>query len=209
MGDLWGMLLVLGQIVAPFVVVGLAAWFLIRYMGARRPAHPDEGDAGEATPAERRRLRRTAIIIAVSGTALPWLVGLAVKTYLDAVGEPTYAVSSFLAWPVVVVLLLTTLVLWCSPFLALAWWTASRRSPRFAPGRPVGQRVLLVWTTFAGGMAAGLALFYGTFRQWDALYAFVPLGAFLAPPMVVGYMGGLAVLQWRARRLRRAGGAKP
>jgi hypothetical protein len=160
---------------------------------------PDPGVADAPEPSgdapERRAARNAAIVIATSGVALPWLVGLAVKAWLDAVGEPTYPVSSFLEPVAIIVLLAATVAQWCWPFLLLAFWVSSRHFPRFAPRRTFGERLRLARLTHLAGLAGGVAVFIPVFRAWDTMYVFVPLGIFLLVPMAAGYGVGMLVLR--------------
>lgn len=211
MGDLWGWFLLVGQIVVPVTVLGAGLWFLAKVL---RPRPPQAGGAapGPAArttgptrphpvdPAASRAARRAAVTIAVSGFCLPWVVGLAVKTWLDAHGAPTYPLSSFLAPTAVVVLVAATVGQWCWPFLLLAGWVGSRHFPRFAPRRSFGERLLLARVTHLAGLAGGVAVFVPVFREWDTIYVLVPLGTFLLVPMAGGY--GLGILALRRRDAR-------
>lgn len=210
MGDLWGVLFQVGLLLFPlaglvFVVV-LILWF------SKRPSpagHPPEKPGEEAAvpagphapeplaPAQRRAATVSAVAIAVSGLCLPWVVGLSVKAYLDSIGEPTYPVSSFLDPVAVVVLLEATVVQWCSPFLLLAIWVRARAFASFAPGRTFRERLLLAWFTHVAGLVAGIVLFISVFWQWDIMYIFVPIAAFILVPMAAAYVIGRLILRAR------------
>jgi len=207
MGDTWGWLLLVGQFVVPVAVLGAVVYLVARFLkrhpppaGAVKAAQPP--CAAPRDPAERRTARRAAVVIGVTGFCLPWVVGLAVKLWLDAHGEPTYPLSSFLAPTALVILVAATVGQWSWPFLVLAWWVASRHFPRFAPGWTFSDRLLLARAAHGAGLAAGLAVFVPVFREWDVMYIFVPLGFFLLLPMAAGYGVGLVALRRRDGRRR-------
>ncbi len=210
MGDLWGVLFQVGLLLFPlaglFFIVVLILWISKRRSAggpsrekpdgevvAPTRSHPPE----PLTPAQRRAATASAVAIAVSGLSLPWVVGLSVKAYLDSIGEPTYPVSSFLDPVAVVVLVETTVVQWCSPFLLLAVWVRARAFARFAPARTFGERLLLAWFTHLTGLAAGVAIFVPAFREWDIMYIFVPIAGFILVPMVAAYGAGRLALRAR------------
>ena len=210
MGDLWGVLFQVGLLLFPLaglaVIVVLILWFSKRRSaGGHLPERPGDeaSDSAEPhapeplAPAQRRAATVSAVAIAISGLCLPWVVGLAVKAYLDSIGKPTYPVSSFLEPVAVVVLLEATLVQWCSPFLLLAIWVRARAFTSFAPGRAFRQRLLLAWFTHAAGLAAGTVLFISVFWQWDVMYIFVPIAGFILVPMVGAYVAGRLILRAR------------
>lgn len=222
MGDLWGVVFLVGLFVVPVGTVGVAVYLVLRLSRARFGRVPTSGLPGVVLaapgderrseplpPVERRAATRTALLIAISGICLPWVVGLTVKLWLDATGRPTYPVSSFLEPTAVVVLLTATVVQWCWPFLLLAAWVGSRHFPRFAPGRAFRDRLLLARITFVVGLAGAAILFVPVFRRWDVMYIFVPLAFFLLLPILAGYGAGLLVLRARdARRLRSGAGRR-
>jgi hypothetical protein len=204
-GDVWGWLLLVGQIVVPVAALGAVLYFLVRVLRPRpriagSAAAPALPDSATPTAADRRTARRTAVAIAASGLVLPWVVGLAVKAWLDAVGEPTYPISGFLEPVAVVVLLAATVAQWSWPFLLLAFWVGSRHFPRLAPHHPFRTRLRLARVTHLAGLAGGVVVFIPVFRSWDTMYIFVPLGVFLLAPMLAGYGVGLLVLRRRESR---------
>lgn len=158
------------------------------------------GDPEHPVPvseAEHREAVRTAVMIAISGFCLPWLIGLAVKLSLELIGRPTYPISSFLTPTTVLTLLTATVVRWCWPFLLLAAWLWSRLSSSLASRSDFRERVFLAKIMHAAGIIGGIVIFVPVFRRWDPIDAFAPIGIFLGLAMLVGYVIGRLVLYVR------------
>jgi hypothetical protein len=159
------------------------------------PSTPDR--LPEPLPAIRARA--LAALFAVTAVALPWSVGVGVKLWLDAHGQPTLPYSAFLGLSQMPGLLILTLTAWGFPFLALSLVLLM---PRFGTGGPwsYGRR-LPVWLAYGAGVVAGIPVFIGMFREFDAMYLILPVGSYLAVPMAVAYALGVA--------LGRRGGLRP
>jgi hypothetical protein len=188
--------------------LGLLAMLVVPihlHRSVRRASGP-EGDAPRMAAAgapvddkqdvKRVRRWRLAAIFAATGVFLPWLVGLAVKLYLDSRGRPTLPVSDFLDPQVIPVLLIQTLALWAFPFLVLGSAVVVPWRLGFAEDPAARASTLPIWLAYAGGVLADVVLFIGVFWEFDALMLIVPLGLFLLPPMALGYLLGW----WMVRR---------
>lgn len=152
----------------------------------------------EAPAARRARPWGFGALIGLTGALLPWVVGVGVKTWLDAHGQPTLPYSDFLIPSALPVLLLLTLVSWGFPFLLLAAVPLIPVRLGIGPdGRPSR---LPVWLAYAVGVAAAIPVFIGVFWKFEGLYLITPLGVLLLVPMGLGYVAGLAVV--RIRRVR-------
>ena len=74
MGDVWGWLLVVGQVAVPVAALGAVLFFLARL---RAPQPREAHHSGAAVPVarddpeDRRSARRTALTIGTSGFCLP------------------------------------------------------------------------------------------------------------------------------------------
>jgi hypothetical protein len=213
-GELWGLLFLFAPAVIPAAAIALVVYLVLtssrrRPTVAEKPAtspdatdHRREGAGASPSPAEHRKASRSALAFGVSGLCVPWVVGLAVKFYLDAQGQPTHPISSFVEPTALVILLAATVIQWCWPFLLLALWVRSRHFTAFAPGRSFGERLALAWITYLAGMGAAVVVFIPVFRVWDVMYLFVPIAFFILGPMLVGYVGGLLALRVRDRTRR-------
>lgn len=211
---------VMGFLAPRFIVLvpsGLAALSMLfapayLYRAVRRAAvqHPPikSRSAPAATarglpaPSNQGKGWAAALLVAATGLFLPWVVGLGVKIYLDSRGRPTLPISDFLDPQALPVLLIQTLTLWAFPFLILAsavlvpWRVGFAKDPR---GR---ESMVPIWLAYAGGVLAEIPLFMGIFWEFDAIMLIVPLGLYIVPPMVIGYLIGWWIV---VRRVRRVG----
>lgn len=203
MGDLLGHMLLVGQILFPLAGIGAIVFIVFRVaslIAGHGPEQPDAADPASPEIAFRRRAaNRTGSVIAFAGLGLPWVTGLAVKYRLAAAGEPTYPISGFLQPTAVVVLLIASAALWCSPLLLLAAWIRSRFFTRIIPSLGFAERLLVARTTAAGGLISEIFIFARVFEDWDAMYIFVPIGAFLLPGMGLGCGIGMFLVRRRSR----------
>jgi hypothetical protein len=211
-----GSTLVLGYLAPGFMVLipgGLAALsmliapvYLYHHVHKAAPHHPTakvHGDhiVGGRSDAAGRRRWGEALLMVLTGIVLPWLTGLGVKIYLDSRGRPTLPVSDFLDPRALPVLLIQTVTLWAFPFLILAsavvvpWRVGFAKHPR---GR---ESILPIRLAYVGGVLAQITLFVGIFWEFDSIMLIVPLGLYLLPPMVIGYLIGwwIVVRQVRIR----------
>ena len=138
---------------------------------------------------------RAAWTIAVTGTLVPWVVGLGVKVYLQSQGRPTLPIADFVNPTALPILLIATLSLWSFPFLLLALVARYRILGRSDLRRSFTQRLWLVRMTYAGGMIGAVVLFVGVFRQFDTMYVIVPLGLYIIPAMALGYALGVVLVR--------------
>lgn len=198
------LLLGLSELLFPASVagIGIAVYAILttRSISSRKRRVPDiEMLHYSNTKTDHNAANRFAIMGLLFGVFFPWIIGLAVKLYLDEIGEPTYSISSFLNPESIVILLAVTIFQWCWPFLLLSLWVRSRHFIRFAPSRSFKERLLLARMTYLGGLGAAFFVFYNVFRRWDIMYIFVPIGLFLLPPMFVGYGTGQLILKRLSR----------
>ncbi|UCF31149.1 MAG: hypothetical protein JSV26_01615 [bacterium] len=201
---------------APLLVVPGLLYVKLRRRRAAVPAPKRASEAAgadvvwEATPAPpaaaalpegryRTVAVRTAWAIALSGMAMPWLVGLGVKVYLMHMGHPTWPISSFLEPVMIPVLLGSTASLWSSPFLVLALLARYRILAGDVTRMAFRDRLWIVGLTHLGGMGSAVLLFTGVFWEFDILYLFAPMGLFLLPPMLLAYGAGLLAVKFRRR----------
>jgi len=191
----------------PFVVIpaaiAYAALWLRRHPGAWQafPREQPTGEGGAVAPPVPEMAgddRRIFWGIIAAGAILPWTVGIAVKLYLDARGEPTVPWSYFLNVPSLF-LFVPASAWFAVAFIVLAF--AARR----ALARPLwgleslAARRVLVAGAFVGGCLGTVATFIGVFREFDFLVLLTPLWMFSVPPMLVGALVGFVL----ARRVER------
>ncbi|UCF88869.1 MAG: hypothetical protein JSV70_01040, partial [bacterium] len=147
-------------------------------------------------PGEIRVAGLAAWFVGLSGVCVPWLAGIGVKLYLQSMGHPTWPISSFLHPGVLFVILGSTLFLWSSPFVILAFLVRYRvASPRRR--RTFRDGLWLAGVAYLGGMGAAVIIFPGVFWDFDILYLFIPIGFFIAGAMLLGYGAGLLALRLR------------
>jgi hypothetical protein len=162
---------------------------------ARNEAPASGTEPAGASGIEKKTATRIGWIIGVTGTLAPWIVGLGVKIYLDAVGRPTLPVASFLEPLVLPVLVIATMAMWSFPFLVLAlvarFWLLVREKPAGSFRR----RLWLVWLTYGFGIAVVVPVFVSVFWEFDTLYLFVPIGLFICPFMALGFGVGLMMIR--------------
>lgn len=198
-------LAVLSMAVAPF--------YLYRRIRTERSRHPEvesekPGSEGPGPVFPSRapdRRWRTALLFVSTGVFLPWLVALGVKIYLDSQGRPTLPVSDFTDPQALPVLLVLTLTLWAFPFLVLASAVTVPWRVGFSSDPTGRESMLPIWLAYAGGVLGDLLLFIGIFWEFDAIMLIVPLGMYLLPPMIVGYVIGWWAVRRRSRRAGHGG----
>ncbi len=159
----------------------------------------ERADPVPIDPGEVRTARFAAWSVGLSGVLVPWLAGIGVKLYLQSMGHPTWPISSFLQPGVLFVILGSTLFLWSSPFVILAFLIRYRvASPRGS--RTFRDGLWLAGVAYLGGMGAAMIIFPGVFWDFDILYLFIPIGLFIAGAMLLGYSAGLLALRFRRSR---------
>lgn len=133
-------------------------------------------------------------LMVLTGVALPWSVGAAVKVYLDSQGMPTWPWSAFLS-PFQLPFLLAATAWISLPFFVLAW-AAFKLLPRDFAGlvTPASRAIF-----FAGGLlgsALGAArTFLGMFWVFNFWELLTPVWVQYLPHTLVGL--GLGYLAGR------------
>lgn len=123
--------------------------------------------------------------IVLTGIALPWAAGAAVKIYLDMQGSPTWPWSSFLN-PLQLAFLLPATAWISLPFFVLAY-AAYRLLPRTFAGltTPTSRRLF-----FSGGLVGGavgaVVVFVKMFWWFDFIELLMPVWIGYLPYMLVG-----------------------
>jgi hypothetical protein len=197
MGDLWGLLLMLG-FAAPLIILVLAVAFLIWRVDVR--SRRREGPAAAPEPRPYPAVVRLVTWSCAATTfLLPWGVAIAVKLWLQSRGLPTHSWSSFLSLGAIAVLIPVTVFLWAFPFPLLGLFARYRYLARVAEPRKFKERVFVVGVSYLSGVTAGAFIFWSMFREFDILYVFVPVGLYIAVPMLVGWFIARSVLRLRER----------
>jgi hypothetical protein len=154
----------------------------------------------------RERIR--VLTIAGAGYVAPWVTGVGVKLYLDALGQPTHAWGEFLS-PSALAIIIPATAVWASPFLVLALVAAYlQRLPD-----PAWLTRADRWIVVYGGLVVGLwgevRLFVEVFWDWSpvALFAGFLLAVYCVPFVLAGALGGtvVALAQRAVRRARDRG----
>lgn|GEM_PF-4387375 len=134
---------------------------------------------------------RWSVFMLLFGYVLPVIVGILVRSHLQAIGKPVVEWSWFF-YPVRVVQMLILLAYWDIPFFLVAWLHQSHRLPK--RGNPI-----IIFCGFLGTSAASAVLFADLWRNIEA----VLLGAVIVPFFILpGTLLGLAI-GWFVVRLRK------
>jgi hypothetical protein len=135
-------------------------------------------------------------LIIATGIALPWVVGISVKLYLDAIGRPTLSLSDFLGENVHVVIInllfwILVSIWWAVPYIVLAF-VARKRLPRpYGHLRTFRARRVFFLSGLAGGCVGTVITFVVVFWEFDVFWVFVPLWILCIPTMAVGLIVGI------------------
>jgi hypothetical protein len=201
LGDLWGLLLMLG-FAAPLAVLVLAVilvfWRL--EVRSRRQGRPPIDSEPQGYPGV---VRLIAWSCGVTTLLLPWGSGIAVKLWLQSRDLPTLPWSSFLAPEAILIYIPVTFILWAFPFPLLGLYVRYRYLNRVSGSKTFKERVFVVGLSYLCGVAAGAFIFWSMFREFDILYIFVPVGVYIALPMVAGWFIARWIVCWRSRKSSR------
>lgn len=131
--------------------------------------------------------------ITAFGLALPWIIGIGVKLYLEIQGKPTWPWSFFFQ-PHILIMSLICTVWFSTPYIGLAFlaqFILSRQS-LFRTGYL--ERLIIILGGFLCGSVAAVKIFLGVFWEFDPIiFLAVSLPASYAPYMLIGLLGGSMV----------------
>jgi len=134
-------------------------------------------------------------IIAV-GILVPWLVGIGMKLFLQARGEPTLPWSYF--FNTVTLLALVPYTAWiASPFIVFAFLARKMIAAQVFLGMNEPERRFVAFAGLAGGGAASIWTFIGVFRIFDPLYLLLPLPMASLGGICVGLVAGFLLVRGR------------
>ena len=156
----------------------------------------------------RKAHRKIFWTIILVGAVLPWLVGIGMKLYLQARGEPTLPWSYF--FNAVTLLALVPYTAWiASPFIVFAFLARRMLSAPSALHMNDAERRFVIFAGLAGGAAASIWTFIGVFRVFDPLFLLLPLPMASLTGIVAGLVGGILLVKGRAAIRRRSSEEKP
>ena len=131
--------------------------------------------------------------ITAFGLALPWIIGIGVKLYLQIQGKPTWPWAFFFQ-PHILIMSLICTVWFATPYIGLAllaWFILSRRS-FFRTGYL--ERLIIILGGFLCGSVAAVKIFLSVFWEFDPIiFLAVSLPASYATYMLIGLLGGSVV----------------
>ena len=139
--------------------------------------------------------------IVATGMALPWVVGIGVKLYLDARGLPTWPWGYFLH-PTRLAVEFVLTVVFASPFIALAFLARYLLSVPLWGTRD-WERLLVILCGLVGGAIGTVRTFWLVFSIFDPMILFGPLPLLYVDDMLLGLLIGclIAALSALMRKL--------
>jgi hypothetical protein len=196
LGDAAGLpVMTLVSILLTFIVPTAIAFFSWRIWRrfdtlpepSRGEREPSETETEQAVSSGKSYYRYMLLTIIVFGMIIPVSTGIAVKLYLDSVGEPTLPWSYFLNIPGLI-LLLPLSVWWSIPYLILVYAARNIRTTPFWGLKTYKARLIFISSVFAGGCLISIGIFVSVFVQFDPLILFVPLWIVFLPHLVAGLL---------------------
>ena len=157
----------------------------------------DANDSLRDSEGEERRSRSVFWLIIATGIALPWVVGISVKLYLDAIGRPTLSLSDFLGADNVHVVIINlqlwilVSIWWAIPYIVLAFFARKRLPRPYGHLRTFRARRVFFLSGLVGGCVGTVITFVVVFWDFNAFYVLFPLWIFCIPTMAVGLFVGI------------------
>ena len=129
--------------------------------------------------------------IVATGMALPWVVGIGVKLYLDAHGLPTWPWGYFVH-PTRLAVEFVLSVVFASPFIALAFLARYLLSVPLW-GTRYWERLLVILCGLVGGAIGTVRTFWLVFAKFDPMILFGPLPLLYVDDMLRGLLIGCLI----------------
>ena len=131
------------------------------------------------------------VIIAI-GAILPWIVGIAVKLYLDTHGKPTLPWSYFIDFGTFIFLI--PLSVWFAiPYIILAYVARNRLTKPFWGLESYGARLIFISGGLVGGCIGTVMIFINVFWEFNFLFFLIPIWIYYIPHMLGGLFVGFLV----------------
>jgi len=141
-----------------------------------------------------KRLERKGFwFIIAYGLALPWIVGIGVKLYLQIQGKPTWPWSFFFQPHILLISILCT-VWFASPYIGLAFLARFILSARSFFRTGYLERLIIILAGLLWGSVGSVKIFLAIFLPFDPLIFFAfSLPALYGDDMLIGLLGGSVV----------------
>lgn len=146
----------------------------------------------------KERTRQIFWAIIAIGIASPWIVGITVKLYLSAQGQPTLPLTYFLHLESLLIIWIPASIWWAIPYIGLAFFAHKVLSHSFLGLKSYTARVIFVSCGFLGGCVGTVIVFVGVFWEFDPLFLFLPLlwiyyPLFLGALLLLGLLFGFLI----------------
>ena len=180
-------------------VIAIASWWVwhrFETLGVPSPGErklPEaEPVAAQAVSSGKRYYLYMLIAVILFGMVIPVSTGIAVKLFLESLGEPTIPWSYFVNL-FSLVLLVPLSVWWSIPYLVLVYAARNIRTQPIWGLKTYAARLVFVSSGFAGGALGSIWMFVNVFFEFDPLIILVPIWLYYVPHVVGGLLAGYLI----------------